>query len=154
MISPLLLTRLNSLSNPALAVERGSSEQVPYLVVSGTLSIAQPSPVAGPATLSSINLKTMEWTTNHPSLYLYHQTNQQDSTHRGKVYSLLSNHTRGRSNAGELIVVGAFDTTCKDCQTLYCSVGKCKHAPFFCSLLVAFKFGATLVDVSCVDLLP
>ena len=46
-------------------------------------------------------------------------------TQEANVYQLLSNHTgKGSGRASELIVVGSFDTTCKDCQVQYCSVGK------------------------------
>ena len=55
----------------------------------------------------------------HPELYLYGA--HTEST----VYKLLSNHSKTQNNIkSELIVVGAFDTTCKDCQVQYCSVGK------------------------------
>ena len=64
----------------------------------------------------------------HPELYLYSQSTHSVESYEANVYQLLSNHTGPTSGAGrersELIVVGAFDTTCKDCQVQYCSVGK------------------------------
>eukprot|EP00804_Cyclotella_cryptica_P006618 CCRYP_008583-RC/>CCRYP_008583-RC protein AED:0.21 eAED:0.21 QI:408/1/1/1/0.5/0.33/3/247/1254 len=112
----------------------------PQLVVAGKLTVAD-----GPCNVAQMNLKTGEW-----SLQQRIQLSLYNSYSGGEVYSLLANHTittnsnakefraEGASSKGsvdrphvmdtvfgnELIVVGAFDTTYRNSQTTYCSVGK------------------------------
>ena len=99
----------------------------------------------GACNIAQLNLKSGEW-----SLQQRIQLSLYNSYSGGEVYSLLANHTIvTNSNAKEfskseepsskgvdrphvtdnafgvdLIVVGAFDTTYRNSQTTYCSVGK------------------------------
>eukprot|EP00546_Thalassionema_frauenfeldii_P013997 CAMPEP_0178929612 /NCGR_PEP_ID=MMETSP0786-20121207/20717_1 /TAXON_ID=186022 /ORGANISM="Thalassionema frauenfeldii, Strain CCMP 1798" /LENGTH=851 /DNA_ID=CAMNT_0020605929 /DNA_START=723 /DNA_END=3278 /DNA_ORIENTATION=- len=74
--------------------------------------------------IAQLNLATDEWGLKERiQLSLY------NSYSGGEVYSLLANHTsellQSKSmGSGELIVVGAFDTTYRNNQVTYCSVGK------------------------------
>ena len=87
----------------------------------------------GPCNIAQYNLKTGEWGLDERiQLSLY------NSYSGGEVYSLLANHTtnpaigstfhsqsaRQHHGSGELIVVGAFDTTYRNSQVTYCSVGR------------------------------
>lgn len=103
-----------------------SSRQVtgPNLVVAGKLTVE-----GGPCNIAQFDLARREWSlTERIQLSLY------NSYSGGEVYSLLSNHTvdfsdsddskRHEQGSGELIVVGAFDTTYRNSQVTYCSVGK------------------------------
>mmetsp|Transcript_20900 Transcript_20900/g.45358 ORF Transcript_20900/g.45358 Transcript_20900/m.45358 type:complete len:1062 (+) Transcript_20900:258-3443(+) len=120
-----------------LADERPRN-QGPSLVIAGKMSVED-----GPCNIAQYDLKTGEWSlTERIQLSLY------NSYSGGEVYSLLANHTvfqpsndyddlddLGRSRAsrtraqpqhlgsGELLVVGAFDTTYRNSQVTYCSVG-------------------------------
>lgn len=89
----------------------------PILVVAGKMSVE-----GGPCNIAQLNLATKEWSLNQRiQLSLY------NSYSGGEVYSLLSNHTdtfQRDEGSGELIVVGAFDTTYRNSQVTYCSVGK------------------------------
>jgi len=100
----------------------------PTLVIAGKMSIA-----GGPCNIAQYNLKTGKWGLDERiQLSLY------NSYAGGEVYSLLANHTtnpainstlRSQSTgqhhgSGQLIVVGAFDTTYRNSQTAYCSVGR------------------------------
>ncbi len=119
-----------------------STHSFPHLIVAGSLKVN-----SAPASLASYDLSTDSVDPyNHPLLYKYGDTNGEDP----KVYQLLSNHTHTPDTSlknhhhqlsyhkakpatyphSELIVVGAFDTTCKDCQVQYCSVGKWSGADF------------------------
>ena len=111
----------------------------PSLVIAGKMTVMD-----GPCNIAQYNLKTKEWSLSERiQLSLY------NSYSGGEVYSLLANHTvipyftngddeGDSSNAmsiihkttqsvttgsGELIVVGAFDTTYRNSQVTYCSVG-------------------------------
>jgi len=98
------------------------------LVVAGKLAVQ-----GGPCNIAQMNLATREW-----SLQQRIQLSLYNSYSGGEVYSLLSNHTEESSSSstslaskqqsdqgsGELIVVGAFDTTYRNSQVTYCSVGK------------------------------
>lgn len=106
----------------------------PQLVVAGKMTVE-----GGPCNIAQFNLKTEEWSlTERIQLSLY------NSYSGGEVYSLLANHTflpqtnsedesdeaskrstpRQFEGSGELIVVGAFDTTYRNSQVTYCSVGE------------------------------
>ena len=113
----------------------------PLLVIAGKMSVED-----GACNIAQLNLKTGRWSlTQRIQLSLY------NSYSGGEVYSLLANHTiTTNSNAkeyglggsdgassmqqqphvmdnnfgGNMIVVGAFDTTYRNSQTTYCSVGK------------------------------
>lgn len=100
----------------------------PTLVIAGKMSIA-----GGPCNIAQYNLKTGEWSLDERiQLSLY------NSYSGGEVYSLLANHTTNPAinsssrspstgqhhGSGELIVVGAFDTTYRNSQVTYCSVGR------------------------------
>ena len=100
------------------------------MVVAGKLSVQ-----GGPCNIAQMNLASREW-----SLQQRIQLSLYNSYSGGEVYSLLSNHTTTESTvssptssltskqndqgSGELIVVGAFDTTYRNSQVTYCSVGK------------------------------
>jgi len=112
----------------------------PQLVIAGKMMVED-----GACNIAQLNLKTGEW-----SLQQRIQLSLYNSYSGGEVYSLLANHTIvTNSNAKEfrkseepsskgverphvtdnafgvdLIVVGAFDTTYRNSQTTYCSVGK------------------------------
>jgi hypothetical protein len=109
-----------------------SSRHDPSLVIAGKMTVED-----GPCNIAQYNLKTGDWSLSERiQLSLY------NSYSGGEVYSLLANHTSqviqysdddasGRkrnpgkqSGSGELIVVGAFDTTYRNSQVTYCSVGK------------------------------
>ena len=108
----------------------------PSLVIAGKMSVED-----GPCNIAQYDLKKDEWSLSERiQLSLY------NSYSGGEVYSLLANHTtyepsnsmdaffdirkaRPKSNgakqtgSGELLVVGAFDTTYRNSQVTYCSVG-------------------------------
>jgi len=108
------------------------SKDSPKLVIAGKMSVG-----GGVCNIAQLNLATSEWSfTKRIQLSLY------NSYSGGEVYSLLVNHTSELSlskasldhgsprkikhsdGSGELIVVGAFDTTYRNNQVTYCSVGK------------------------------
>jgi serine/threonine protein kinase len=128
---------------PSPNIDPGSSTDVPkdpQLVIAGKMVVED-----GACNIAQLNLKTGEW-----SLQQRIQLSLYNSYSGGEVYSLLANHTIvTNSNAKEfskseepsskavdrphvtdnafgvdLIVVGAFDTTYRNSQTTYCSVGK------------------------------
>jgi hypothetical protein len=107
----------------------------PTLVIAGKMTVED-----GPCNIAQYNIKTGEWSlTERIQLSLY------NSYSGGEVYSLLANHTITTTSvnddsiervghatmhstvsqvgSGELIVVGAFDTTYRNSQVTYCSVG-------------------------------
>ncbi len=111
----------------------------PQLVIAGKMTVED-----GACNVAQLNLVTGKW-----SLRQRIQLSLYNSYSGGEVYSLLANHTIvTNSNAKEyrsedltakrvdqphvmdnnygsnLIVVGAFDTTYRNSQTTYCSVGK------------------------------
>ncbi|KAL7430498.1 hypothetical protein ACHAXH_001846 [Discostella pseudostelligera] len=111
----------------------------PQLVIAGKMTVED-----GACNVAQLNLVTGKW-----SLRQRIQLSLYNSYSGGEVYSLLANHTIvTHSNAKEyssedltakrvdqphvmdknygsnLIVVGAFDTTYRNSQTTYCSVGK------------------------------
>ncbi|GMH77306.1 hypothetical protein TrLO_g11893 [Triparma laevis f. longispina] len=98
----------------------GSQALQPQIIISGDLLLD-----GSKSSLARLDLVSNLWSTKyHPELYLYGES---DST----VYKILSNHSKTKNSdskkeniKSELIVVGAFDTTCEDCQIQYCSVGK------------------------------
>ncbi|KAL3917491.1 MAG: hypothetical protein SGILL_004691, partial [Bacillariaceae sp.] len=93
------------------------------LVIAGKMSVED-----APCNIAQYNLKNDRWSLSERiQLSLY------NSYSGGEVYSLLANHTTSFSSdsskekeqgGGELIVVGAFDTTYRNSQVTYCSVGK------------------------------
>jgi len=107
------------------------------LVIAGKMIVEN-----GPCNIAQLDLKTSQWSLDERiQLSLY------NSYSGGEVYSLLANHTfqapvqesdgkevkdvevgtrsyRKQYGSGELIVVGAFDTTYRNSQMTYCSVGK------------------------------
>jgi hypothetical protein len=110
------------------------SSRNPTLVIAGKMSV-----LGGPCNIAQYNLKTAEWSeAERIQLSLY------NSYSGGEVYSLLANYTASplatttssssatisatplssKAGSGELIVVGAFDTTYRNSQVTYCSVGK------------------------------
>jgi hypothetical protein len=120
----------------------GSYTNDPQLVIAGKMSVDD-----ALCNIAQYNLRTKVWSLSERiQLSLY------NSYSGGEVYSLLANHTdrmtstaidptnsRTKTNAaaesssnsiydmegsGELIVVGAFDTTYRNSQVTYCSVGK------------------------------
>ena len=109
----------------------GTQTGSPTLVIAGKMSIA-----GGPCNIAQYNFKTGEWGLDERiQLSLY------NSYSGGEVYSLLANHTTSPPinssltsrlqsgtaqphGSGELIVVGAFDTTYRNSQVTYCSVGR------------------------------
>ena len=125
------------LADTAAAVNHG-----PSLVIAGKMTVMD-----GPCNIAQYNLKTDEWSLSERiQLSLY------NSYSGGEVYSLLANHTTTSASdvsendssssnnniqsiihtrsiqpvttgSGELIVVGAFDTTYRNSQVTYCSVG-------------------------------
>jgi hypothetical protein len=105
----------------------------PTLVIAGKMTVED-----APCNIAQCDLKTGEWSlTERIQLSLY------NSYSGGEVYSLLANLTAVESagdddsssgkrttkpnskyrGSGELIVVGAFDTTYRNSQVTYCSVG-------------------------------
>eukprot|EP00578_Thalassiosira_sp_NH16_P016765 CAMPEP_0181115926 /NCGR_PEP_ID=MMETSP1071-20121207/21683_1 /TAXON_ID=35127 /ORGANISM="Thalassiosira sp., Strain NH16" /LENGTH=1104 /DNA_ID=CAMNT_0023200147 /DNA_START=959 /DNA_END=4276 /DNA_ORIENTATION=- len=112
----------------------------PQLVIAGKMTVED-----GSCNVAQLNLKTGRW-----SLRQRIQLSLYNSYSGGEVYSLLANHSivtnsnakeysaHGESGydastqphvmdknfGGNLIVVGAFDTTYRNSQTTYCSVGK------------------------------
>jgi hypothetical protein len=114
-----------------------SSRHDPSLVIAGKMTVED-----GPCNIAQYNLKTGVW-----SLLERIQLSLYNSYSGGEVYSLLANHTSQfiqyndddesgtsfrsqqqnrkpkQSGSGELIVVGAFDTTYRNSQVTYCSVG-------------------------------
>lgn len=115
--------------------------QGPTLVIAGKMSVED-----GPCNIAQYDLKTGEWNlTQRIQLSLY------NSYSGGEVYSLLANHTISQkqtysvdetgtsgllsrapktksssiehTGSGKLLVVGAFDTTYRNSQVTYCSVG-------------------------------
>lgn len=114
----------------------GGSYKDPQLVIAGKMTVEE-----APCNIAQFNMKTQEWSlTERIQLSLY------NSYSGGEVYSLLANHTNqvyddsgankdaashvpkpqqgSFQGSGELIVVGAFDTTYRNSQVTYCSVGK------------------------------
>jgi serine/threonine protein kinase len=129
----------NSISpqpNPQLQPQEPLTD--PQLVIAGKMTV-----VDEPCNIAQLNLVTGKW-----SLRQRIQLTSYTSYSGGEVYSLLANHSlvtisnarqfsSGDSNAkveqphvtdesfgSNLIVVGSFDTTYKNSQTAYCSVGK------------------------------
>jgi len=127
--------------SPSQAPEEEAEEppKDPQLVIAGKMTVED-----GACNIAQLNLKTGKW-----SLRQRIQLSLYNSYSGGEVYSLLANHTLvTNSNAkeynvgdsssdnvdqphvmdkkfgGNLIVVGAFDTTYRNSQTTYCSVGK------------------------------
>jgi len=112
--------------------QRRTAKTSPKLVIAGKMSVED-----GPCNIAQFNLATNEW-----SLKARIQLSLYNSYSGGEVYSLLANHTSEFSlsksrpdhgsprtitksdGSGELIVVGAFDTTYRNSQVTYCSVGK------------------------------
>jgi hypothetical protein len=109
--------------------------QGPTLVIAGKMTVAD-----APCNIAQMDLNSHEWSlTERIQLSLY------NSYSGGEVYSLLANYTLRHdeptsnqsglfrapprpqpfkySGSGELIVVGAFDTTYRNSQVTYCSVG-------------------------------
>ena len=128
---------------PPIPEETGDPDELvpkdPQLVIAGKMTVEH-----GACNVAQLNLKTGKW-----SLRQRIQLSLYNSYSGGEVYSLLANHTlvtnsnakefsAGGSSAkhvdlphvmdktfgGNLIVVGAFDTTYRNSQTTYCSVGK------------------------------
>ena len=120
--------------------QQQSKKKDPTLVIAGKMTVED-----APCNIAQYNLKTSEW-----SLSQRIQLSLYNSFSGGEVYSLLANHTRisrtdedknssttsvfqnvikstkqtlAYSGSGELIVVGAFDTTYRNSQVTYCSVG-------------------------------
>jgi hypothetical protein len=111
-----------------------STSRNPTLVIAGKISV-----LGGPCNIAQYNLKTAEWSeVERIQLSLY------NSYSGGEVFGLLANYTgplassssssssttissaavSAKSGSGELIVVGAFDTTYRNSQVTYCSVGR------------------------------
>eukprot|EP00522_Entomoneis_paludosa_P008991 CAMPEP_0172455292 /NCGR_PEP_ID=MMETSP1065-20121228/11993_1 /TAXON_ID=265537 /ORGANISM="Amphiprora paludosa, Strain CCMP125" /LENGTH=1049 /DNA_ID=CAMNT_0013207753 /DNA_START=294 /DNA_END=3443 /DNA_ORIENTATION=- len=122
-----------------LAEERPRN-QGPSLVIAGKMAVED-----GPCNIAQYDLKADQW-----SLKERIQLSLYNSYSGGEVYSLLANHTMHQSSldqdefgifdtsrsrtsrprsspqhsgSGELLVVGAFDTTYRNSQVTYCSVG-------------------------------
>eukprot|EP00980_Cylindrotheca_fusiformis_P012670 scaffold3103_cov136-Cylindrotheca_fusiformis.AAC.8 len=110
-----------------LASESHNSD--PQLVIAGKMVVED-----APCNIAQYDLKSNNW-----SLEERIQLSLYNSYSGGEVYALLANHTedtntqgvKSASNVrqsyeggGELIVVGAFDTTYRNSQVTYCSVGK------------------------------
>mmetsp|Transcript_27947 Transcript_27947/g.59606 ORF Transcript_27947/g.59606 Transcript_27947/m.59606 type:complete len:1224 (+) Transcript_27947:260-3931(+) len=127
------------LSSPAMAEVAEEPPKDPQLVIAGKMTVEN-----GACNVAQLNLKTGKW-----SLQQRIQLSLYNSYSGGAVYSLLANHSIvTNSNAKEysagdssskrvdqphvtdknfgsnLIVVGAYDTTYRNSQTTYCSVGK------------------------------
>ena len=122
--------------NPQLQPQEPLTD--PQLVIAGKMTVEDE-----PCNIAQLNLVTGKW-----SLRQRIQLSLYNSYSGGEVYSLLANHSlvtnsnarqysSGDSNAkieqphvtdesfgSNLIVVGAFDTTYRNSQTTYCSVGK------------------------------
>ncbi|KAL3815580.1 hypothetical protein ACHAXA_001559 [Cyclostephanos tholiformis] len=122
--------------NPQLQPQESLTD--PQLVIAGQMTVEDE-----PCNIAQLNLMTGKW-----SLRQRIQLSLYNSYSGGEVYSLLANHSlvtnsnareyrSGYSNAKEeqphvtdenfgknLIVVGSFDTTYRNSQTTYCSVGK------------------------------
>ena len=101
-----------------------SKSNGPKLVIAGQMSVEE-----GPCNIAQLNLDTDVW-----SLSQRIQLSLYNSYSGGEVYHLLANHTsvlpeesapigQRYRGSGELIVVGAFDTTYRNSQVTYCSVG-------------------------------
>jgi len=94
------------------------SGEHPSLVIAGKMSVDD-----APCNIAQYDLTKKEWSLDQRiQLSLY------NSYSGGEVYSLLVNYTANASShrdegSGELIVVGAFDTTYRNSQMTYCSVG-------------------------------
>ena len=114
------------------STEEASEQPGPKLVIAGKMTIDE-----GPCNVGEMNLETGEWSTKQRiQLSLY------NSYSGGEVYSMLPNLTfpvgtsasgdAGGADAkaatvrsgGDLILVGAFDTTYRNSQVTYCSVGR------------------------------
>ncbi|KAL3815584.1 hypothetical protein ACHAXA_001563 [Cyclostephanos tholiformis] len=122
--------------NPQLPPEEPLTD--PQLVIAGQMTVDDE-----PCNIAQLNLMTGKWSLRQRILLTSYK-----SYSGGEVYSLLANHSLvtnsnareyrpGYSNAKEeqphvtdenfgsnLIVVGSFDTTYRNSQTAYCSVGK------------------------------
>eukprot|EP00429_Kryptoperidinium_foliaceum_P009986 CAMPEP_0176002590 /NCGR_PEP_ID=MMETSP0120_2-20121206/725_1 /TAXON_ID=160619 /ORGANISM="Kryptoperidinium foliaceum, Strain CCMP 1326" /LENGTH=575 /DNA_ID=CAMNT_0017335183 /DNA_START=321 /DNA_END=2044 /DNA_ORIENTATION=+ len=121
-----------SSSSTSGSTTRIGSNKDAQLVIAGKMSVEE-----APCNIAQFNLKTQEWSLSERiQLSLY------NSYSGGEVYSLLSNHTTQStddddgshepSSSSKLSmtrtnpspVVGAFDTTYRNSQVQYCSVGK------------------------------
>lgn len=129
--------RLSSVLDPQSSVK----SRIPTLVIAGKMTVE-----GAPCNIAQYNLKTGEWSLSERiQLSLY------NSYSGGEVYGLLANHTKTssfspsstsstsssyssvgssslpsttkQSGSGKLLVVGAFDTTYRNSQVTYCSVG-------------------------------
>jgi len=119
--------RKRMLADSSTSTQRYSSRNNgPKLVIAGQMAVEE-----GPCNIAQLNLDTDVWSLSERiQLSLY------NSYSGGEVYHLLANHTPFRPDestvpkdrlyygSGELIVVGAFDTTYRNSQVTYCSVGK------------------------------
>ena len=117
------------------STDEASDQPGPKLVIAGKMTIDE-----GPCNVGEMNLETGQWSTKQRiQLSLY------NSYSGGEVYSMLPNLTfpvgtststssggadeadaraaKARSG-GDLILVGAFDTTYRNSQVTYCSVGR------------------------------
>jgi hypothetical protein len=117
------------------SIDTSTKPHGPILVVAGKMMVE-----GVPCNIAQYNLITREWSLSERiQLSLY------NSYSGGEVYSLLANHTvlipengpheessttsskqqqqQRHEGSGELIVVGAFDTTYRNSQVTYCSVG-------------------------------
>jgi hypothetical protein len=113
-----------STSDPSRNFGSNGSGRNPTLVIAGKMTVE-----GGPCNIAQYNMKTGEWDlSDRIQLSLY------NSYSGGEVYSLLANHTttttssrsgssKNHSGSGKLLVVGAFDTTYRNSQVTYCSVG-------------------------------
>lgn len=115
------------LADSSSSSQKGNSKRNgPRLVIAGQMSVEE-----GPCNIAQLNLDTNIWSlSDRIQLSLY------NSYSGGEVYHLLANHTPIHADeptspkgltyygSGELIVVGAFDTTYRNSQVTYCSVGK------------------------------
>lgn len=116
-----------ALGGPSSLLTGSKSQPSSHLVIAGKMMVE-----GGPCNIAQYNLNTREWSLSERiQLSLY------NSYSGGEVYSLLANHTTTSSadasssspstkkqrGSGELLVVGAFDTTYRNSQVTYCSVG-------------------------------
>lgn len=133
-----ILTNTKSILNPLSASEmnikmpllKSSNHKNSKLVIAGKMTVLDTF-----CNVAELDLKEQEWALQERiQLSLY------NSYSGGEVYSLLVNHTFDRFEGptsstggdvdkqgqfgGELLVVGAFDTTDRNSQTTYCSVGE------------------------------
>lgn len=118
---------IRNLADSSSSTLKGNSKRNgPKLVIAGQMSVEE-----GPCNIAQLSLDTNIWSlSDRIQLSLY------NSYSGGEVYHLLANHTQFHSDeptspkgltyygSGELIVVGAFDTTYRNSQVTYCSVGE------------------------------